>query len=59
MPRPRHFDPPSPAPPWICPTCHTLMRVRTVEVADGEERTSLACLTCGCEATETIKLPDA
>jgi hypothetical protein len=34
------------------------MRVRTVEVADGEERTNLACMTCGCEATESVKLPD-
>lgn len=59
MPRPRQPDPPSPAPVWICPTCHTLMRVRTVEVANGEERTNLACMTCGCEATESIKLPDA
>jgi hypothetical protein len=35
------------------------MRVSTVEVAGGEERTNLACVTCGCEATESVKLPDA
>jgi DNA-directed RNA polymerase subunit M/transcription elongation factor TFIIS len=40
-------DPSLPAPIWICPICQKLMRTRTIEVADGEEQTKLACATCG------------
>jgi hypothetical protein len=41
-----------PAPIWICPTCEKLMRIGTIEVANGEEHTKLACATCGTEATQ-------
>jgi DNA-directed RNA polymerase subunit M/transcription elongation factor TFIIS len=51
-------DPSSPAPIWICPICQKLMRTRTIEVADGEEQTKLACATCGTEATQSKMLSD-
>jgi hypothetical protein len=47
------------APPvWICPTCEKPMRVRSIEVANGEEHIKLACAPCGTEATQSTKLPD-
>jgi hypothetical protein len=43
MPQPREFDPSLPPPVWICPTCEKPMRVRSIEVANGEEHIKLAC----------------
>jgi len=34
------------------------MRTRTIEVADGEEQTKLACVTCGSEAMQSRMLSD-
>jgi hypothetical protein len=34
------------------------MRVRSIEVANGEEHIKLACAPCGTEATQSTKLPD-
>ena len=58
MPQPREFDPSLPPPVWICPTCEKPMRVRSIEVANGEEHIKLACAPCGTEATQSTKLPD-
>ena len=52
---PRQLEPP---PAWICPMCEKLMRVRTIEIADGVELTTLACVACGSEATQTKVLSD-
>src|SRR5262249_60844572 len=43
MSRPRQPDPSPPPPVWICPDCQKLMRLRAIEVANGEERIKLAC----------------
>ena len=51
-------DPSSPALIWICPICQKLMRIRTIEVADGEEQTKLVCATCGAEAIQSKMLSD-
>ncbi len=45
-----------PAPIWICPICEKLMRIGTIEVANGEEHTTLACATCGTEVTQSEML---
>jgi len=58
MPQPRELDPSLPPPVWICPTCEKPMRVRSIEVANGEEHIKLACAPCGTEATQSTKLPD-
>ena len=58
MPQPREFDPSLPPPVWICPTREKPMRVRSIEVANGEELIKLACAPCGTEATQSTKLPD-
>jgi hypothetical protein len=50
-------DPSSSPPIWICPTCQKLMRIGTIEVANGEERTKLVCATCGTQATQSTMLP--
>jgi hypothetical protein len=34
------------------------MRIRAIDVADGEEQIKLACMNCGTEAMESKKLPD-
>jgi hypothetical protein len=34
------------------------MRIRTIEVSNGEEQTKLACAACGTEATQTKVLSD-
>jgi len=57
MPRPRQPDPPAP-PVWICPTCQKLMRLRAIEVANGQEWIKLACAACGMEAAQTNALSD-
>jgi hypothetical protein len=36
---PLQRDPLSSPPVWICPICQKLMRLETIEVANGEERT--------------------
>ena len=52
-------DPLPTSPPiWICPFCQKLMRIQTIEVADREERTNLACAACGTEATQTKVLSE-
>jgi hypothetical protein len=51
--RPRQAEPP---PIWICRICQKLMRIRTIEVSNGEEQTKLACAACGTEATQTKKV---
>ena len=51
-------DPSLTAPIWICPICQKLMRTRTIEVADGEEQTKLACATCGTQAMQSRMLSD-
>jgi hypothetical protein len=58
MPHPRQPDPSSPPPIWICPSCRKLMRVRTIEVARGEELIKLACAACGAEAAQTNPLSE-
>jgi transcription elongation factor Elf1 len=55
MPYPLQSEPP---PDWICPRCEKLRRVRTIEVANGEEHITLACAACGTEATQTKVLSD-
>ena len=55
MPYPRQPEPP---PIWICPSCQKLMRIRTIEIVNGEEQTKLACAACGTEATQTKMLSD-
>jgi hypothetical protein len=55
MPYPLQVEPP---PDWICPRCEKLMRVRTIEVADGEEVTTLACVAGHTETTQTKVLAD-
>jgi len=50
---PLQRDPLSSPPVWICPICQKLMRIATIEVANGEERTKLACATCGTQATQS------
>jgi hypothetical protein len=49
---------PEQPPDWVCPLCEKLMRVRTIEVANGEEQITLACVACGTEATQTKVLAD-
>jgi hypothetical protein len=51
-------DRPLPAPIWICPLCEKLMRIGTIEVANGEEHTKLACAECGTEVTQSKMLFD-
>jgi len=34
------------------------MRLRAIEVADGEERIKLACSACGAEAAQTSVLAE-
>jgi hypothetical protein len=34
------------------------MRIRTIDIADGEEQIKLACMTCRTKATESKKLSD-
>jgi len=58
MPRPRQPDPSSPPPIWICPSCQKLMRLRDIEVADGEEQIKLTCAACGMEAVQTNALSE-
>jgi hypothetical protein len=52
MAPPLQPGPLSSPPIWICPICQKLMRTLTIEVANGEEQTKLACATCGTEATQ-------
>jgi len=54
---PLQRDPLSSPPLWICPIFQKLMRLEAIEVANGEERTKLACATCGTEATQSTMLP--
>jgi hypothetical protein len=49
---------PEPRPDWVCPMCENLMRIRTIEVIDDEERITLACVTCDGETTQTKVLAD-
>jgi hypothetical protein len=56
MPQARELDPSMPPPVWICPACEKPMRVRSIEVLDGEEHIKLACAPCGTEATQSTKL---
>jgi len=58
MPRPRQPDPSPPPPVWICPTCQKLMRVRAIEVANGQEWIKLACAVCGAEAAQANVLSE-
>ena len=58
MPRPRQPDPSPPPPVWICPACQKLMRLRAIEIANGEERIKLACAACGAEAAQTSALSE-
>src|SRR5262249_12256633 len=58
MPRPRQPDPSPPPPAWICPTCQKVMRLRAIEVANGQERIKLACAACGAEAAQTKALSE-
>jgi hypothetical protein len=58
MPRPRQPDPSSPPPIWICPSCQKLMRLREIEVANGEEQIKLTCAACGMEAVQTNTLSE-
>jgi len=58
MPRPRQPDPSPPPPVWICPACQKLMRLRAIEVANGQERIKLACAACGAEAAQTNALSE-
>lgn len=58
MPRPRQPDPSPPPPVWICPTCQKLMRVRAIEVANGQEWIKLACAACGAEAAQANVLSE-
>jgi hypothetical protein len=58
MPRPRQPDPSSPPPIWICPSCQKLMRLREIEVANGEEQIKLTCAACGMEAVQTNALSE-
>jgi len=45
-------------PVWICPDCQKLMRLRAIEIANGEERIKLACAACGAEAAQTSALSE-
>jgi hypothetical protein len=49
---------PESRPDWVCPLCETLMRIRTIEVIDDEERITLACVICDAETTQTKVLAD-
>src|SRR6266446_3960313 len=49
---------PEPPPDWVCPICERLMRVRTIEVANGQEQITLACTACGTETTQARVLAD-
>jgi hypothetical protein len=40
------------------PSCQKLMRVRAIEVANGEEQIKLACAACGAEAAQTNALSE-
>jgi transcription elongation factor Elf1 len=49
---------PEQPPDWVCPICERLMRVRTIEVANGQEQITLACTACGTETTQARVLAD-
>jgi hypothetical protein len=50
MPTPRQLDQPPPVYLLMCPHCIQVMRIKTIELGDGRQRTTLVCDKCKGEA---------